>query len=150
MTFKHTKKWYFWAKWIAKVAGYTMCVFPALLACLICFPSMVTENVDSTISIPAVLAAIIALTIVLQAVIKSFKNDTLFAVAIVQAFLTVIFICMYNMEKATINGLAWVAGCGAFGSLIGCVCLKAYKLFDDLYKNCGEVFLTNGTNTTTN
>ena len=145
MTFKHSKKWYFWAKWIAKVAGYAMCVCPALIATLICFPSMVTENVDSTISIPFVFAMLITLTIVLQAVVKSFKNDTLFAVAVVLSFLTAIFIFMYNMEAATIYGLAWVSGCGAGGTLIGCGCLKAYKVFDDLYTNCGEVYINGRT-----
>lgn len=141
MTFKHTKKWYFWAKIWAKVVGYIFCVCPALIATIINFPMMVTKNVDSTVSIPFVFAVIISLTVVLQAVIKSFKNDTLFAVAVVLAFITAVFVCMYHMEKQTIEGLAWVAGSGAVGTLVACGCFKLHALWDDLYKHCGEVYI---------
>lgn len=141
MTFKHTKKWYFWAKWLAKAAGCIFLVCPALLATLINFPMMVTENVDSTVSIPFVFAIIIALTVVLQAVIKAFKNNTLFTVAVVLACVTGVFICVYNMEQATIKGFAWVAGSGAVGTLIACGCFKAHEVLDDLYKHCGEVYI---------
>jgi hypothetical protein len=102
---------------------------------------MVTSNSDSTISIPFVFAIIISLTVVLQIVIKSFKNDTLFAVAVVLAFMTAVFVCMYHMEKATIEGLAWVAGCGAVGTMIACGCFKLHDLWDELYKHCGEVWV---------
>jgi hypothetical protein len=141
MTFKHSKKWYFWAKWISMLAGYIFLVCPALLATFFNFPMMVTENVDSTISIPFVFGVIISLTVVLQAVIKSFKQNTLIAVAVVLAFITAVFICVYNMEKDTIKGFAIVAGCGAIGTLIACGCFKAYTIFNDLYMHCGEVYI---------
>jgi hypothetical protein len=141
MTFKHTKKWYFWAKWLAKIAGGIFAVLPALIATLINFPMMVTSNAESTISIPFVLAIMISLIVVLQIVIKSFKNNTLFAVAVVLAFITALFVGMYFMEKETIKGLAWVAGCGAVGTMIACACFKLHDLWDDLYKNCGEVYV---------
>lgn len=141
MTFKHTKKWYFWAKWIAKAAGYIMCVCPALIATLCSFPMMVTENADSTISIPFVFAIVLSLSVVLHGAIKSFQDNTLFAVAVVLAFLTVLLICLYNMEPVTIKGLAWVAGSGAVGTLFGCVCFKLHDIWNDLYENCGEVYI---------
>lgn len=141
MTFKHTKKWYFWAKWISKIAGYIFCVCPALVATIINFPVMVTENVDSTISIPFIFAIMISLIVVLQAVIKSFKNSALFSVSIVLAFIMGVFICVYNMEQTTIKGLAWVSGCGAVGVLCACGCFKLHALWDDLYKHCGEVYV---------
>lgn len=141
MTFKHTKKWYFWAKWIAKAAGCIMCVCPALIATLCSFPMMVTSNADSTISIPFVFGLVLSLTFVLQAVIKSFQNNTLFAVAVVLAFLTVLLICLYNMEPVTIKGLAWVAGSGTVGTLFGCVGFKLHDIWNDLYENCGEVYV---------
>ena len=141
MTFKHTKKWYFWAKWIAKAAGYIMCVCPALIATLCSFPMMVTSNADSTISIPFVFGLVLSLTFVLQAVIKSFQNNTLFAVAVVLAFLTALLICLYNMEPVTIKGLAWVAGSGTVGTLFGCVGFKLHDIWNDLYENCGEVYV---------
>lgn len=141
MTFKHTKKWYFWAKWIAKAAGYIMCVCPALIATLCSFPMMVTSNADSTISIPFVFAIVLSLSVVLHGAIKSFQDNTLFAVAVVLAFLTVLLICLYNMEPVTIKGLAWVAGSGAVGTLFGCVGFKLHDIWNDLYENCGEVYI---------
>ena len=141
MTFKHTKKWYFWAKWISKFAGYIFLVCPAIIATLINFPMMVTSNVESTISIPFVFAIGISLTVVLQMVIKSFKNDTLFAVAVVLGFICALFIFLYNMEPATIKGMAWVSGTGAVGTIIACGCFKMHSIWDDLYKHCGEVYV---------
>lgn len=141
MTFKHTKKWYFWAKVLSKIAGYIMCVCPALIATIINFPLMVTENVDSTLSIPFVFAIMISLAVVLQAVLKSFKNNTLFAVSVVLAFITAVFICVYQMEKETIKGFAWVSGIGAFGVLCAVGLFKLHALWDDLYKHCGEVYV---------
>lgn len=118
-----------------------MCVFPALIATIINFPLMVTENVESTISIPFVIAIMISLAVVLQAVLKAFKNNALIAVVVVLAFITAVFICVYHMEQTTIKGLAWVSGCGAVGVMIACGCFKLHSVWDDLYKHCGEVYV---------
>ena len=141
MTFKHTKKWYFWAKWLAYVAGCILAVCPALIATYINFPMMVTENVDSTISIPFVFGIIISLIVVLQMVIKAFKHNTLFSVAIVMAFITALLVCVYKMEQETIKGLAYVAGSGTVGIFLACIFFKLHALWDDLYKHCGEVYV---------
>ena len=74
-------------------------------------------------------------------VIKSFKNDTLFAVAVVLAFICALFVFLYKMEPDTIKGMAWVAGTGAVGTMIACGCFKAHTIFDDLYRHCGEVYI---------
>ncbi len=141
MTFKHSKKWYFWMSLLAKFCGGVFCVAPALIATLLNFPMMVTENVDSTISIPFVFGIVISLSVVLQVVVKSFKNNTLFAVAVVLAFITAVFICVYYMEKETIKGLAWIAGCGAVGVLIACGFFKLHSIWNNLYQHCGEVYI---------
>lgn len=141
MTFKHSKKWYFWMSLLAKFCGGVFCVAPALIATLLNFPMMVTENVDSTTSIPFVFGIVISLSVVLQVVVKSFKNNSLFAVAVVLAFITAVFICVYYMEKETIKGLAWIAGCGAVGVLIACGCFKLHAIWNELYKHCGEVYV---------
>ena len=141
MTFKHSKKWYFWMSLLAKFCGGVFCVAPALIATLLNFPMMVTENVDSTISIPFVFGIVISLSVVLQVVVKSFKNNTLFAVAVVLAFTTAVFICVYYMERETIKGLAWIAGCGAVGTLIACGCFKLHSIWNNLYQHCGEVYV---------
>ena len=118
-----------------------MCVCPALIATLCSFPMMVTENAESTISIPFLFAIMFSLAVLPQMVMKSFKNDTLFAVAVVLAFVTALFIFVYNMEKETIRGFAWVAGSGTVGTLFGCVGFKLHDIWNDLYENCGEVYI---------
>lgn len=141
MTFKHSKKWYFRAKWIAKILGCLFCFLPPLIATLINFPVMVTANSNSTVSIVFVLAIGISLAVLLQYVVKAFKTNALLSVAVVLAFITAIFACVYFMQKQTIKGLAWVAGCGALGVLIAAGCFALHHTWDDLYKNCGEVYV---------
>ena len=141
MTFKHSKKWYFWASWIAWAVGALCCVLPPFIATIQNFPMMVTKNTDSTISIFFVLGIMIALTVVLQKVVKAFKDNAMLSVAVVLGALCVIFTCGYNMEKSTLAGLAWIAGAGAGGVLVGLACFKIHAIWHDLYKNCGEVYV---------
>jgi hypothetical protein len=147
MTFRHSKKWYFWAKWIAKILGGVFCVAPALLATVLNFPMMVTKNTDSTVSIVFIFAILISSFVVLHAMYKSFKNNTLLSVSLILAVLCGVFICVWLMEKDTIKGFAWVSGCAAVGTLFAVVCFKLHDMWDDLYKHCGEVYVNNGTNT---
>lgn len=141
MTFKHSKKWYFRAKWIAKILGCLFSFLPPLIATLINFPMMVSTNANSTISIVFFLAIGISLSVLVHYVVKSFKNNALFSVAVVLLGITAIFMCTYFMQKDTIKGLAWVSGSAAFGILIATSCFALYNMWNDLYKNCGEVYV---------
>lgn len=141
MTFKHSKKWYFWAAWIAWAVGALCCVLPPLIATIANFPMMVTKNTTSTISIFFVLGIMIALTVVLQKVIKAFKDNALLSVAVVLGALCLVLTCGYQMEKATLYGLAVVAGAGAAGILAGMLCFKLHAVWHDLYKHCGEIYI---------
>ena len=141
MVFRHSKKWYFWASWIAWAVGALFCVLPPIIATIANFPIMVTTNADSTISIFFVLGIMIALSVVLQMVIKAFKQSALLSVAVVLAALCFVFSCGYNMEKETLFGLAWIAGAGAAGVLVAIGCFKLYAIWHDLYENCGEVYV---------
>jgi hypothetical protein len=117
------------------------CVVPALIATLACFPMMVTSNRDSTLSMTFVIAIMISLLVILNAVIKSFKNKTLFSVSLILAGLTAVFIGAWVMEKDTIKGLAWVSGCASVGVMLGCACFRLHDMWNDLYKHCGEVYV---------
>ena len=141
MTFKHSKKWYFWASWISWAAGAIFCVVPPLIATIANFPMMVTKNTTSTVSIFFVIGILLALSVILSKVVKSFKSNALLSVSVALAGVCAIFMCGYNMEKATMEGLAWVAGCGSVGVLIGMCCFKLHDIWNDLYKNCGEVYV---------
>ena len=141
MVFRHSKKWYFWASWIAWAVGALFCVLPPFIATIANFPIMVTTNEDSTVSIFFVLGVMIALSVVLQMVIKAFKQSALLSVAVVLAALCLVFSFGYNMEKETLFGLAWIAGAGAAGVLVALACFKLHSIWHDLYENCGEVYV---------
>ena len=141
MTFKHSKKWYFWASWIAWALGAIFCVAPSLTATIVNFPMMVTTNASSTISIFFVIGIVIALAVVSQSVVKSFKNNALLSVSVVLSAVTAVFVCGSFMEKETMEGLAWVAGSGAVGVLCAIGCFKLHAIWHDLYENCGEVYV---------
>ena len=141
MTFRHSKKWYFWASWIAWVVGAACCVLPPIIATVTNFPMMVTKNADSTFSIFFVMGLMIASIVALQAVIKAFKNNTLLAVAIILAAICGVFVGGYYMEQETMRGLAIVAGSGSAGVLVGLICFKIHRIWNDLYKHCGEVYV---------
>ena len=141
MTFKHSKKWYFWAKWISKIVGGVFCVLPALIATFLNFPIMITKNADSTVSLFFVIAIIISCSALLAVVVKSFKDNSTLSISVVLALITLVFVCVYKMEKSTIKGLAWVSGCAACGVLLATLCFKLYDMWNDLYMHCGEVYV---------
>lgn len=141
MTFKHSKKWYFWASWIAWAAGTLFCVLPPFIMTIAKFPVMVTKNTNSTISIFFVIGIIIALSCIMRSVIKAFKDNALLSVSVVLAAITAVFVCGYHMEKETLLGLSYVSGTGCIGVLIGMVFFKLHDIWKDLYKNCGEVYV---------
>jgi uncharacterized membrane protein AbrB (regulator of aidB expression) len=141
MVFKHSKKWYFWASCIAWAVGALLCLLPPILATIINFPMMVTKNTDSTVSIFFILGILIAVAVVFQSVVKAFKDNTLLSVFVVLVAITAVLIAGYNMEKETILGLIKVSCSAAGGTLFGLVSFKLHHFWNDLYKNCGEVYL---------
>ena len=140
MTFKHSKKWYFWMRNLMWAVGGIFAVVPALIAAIVNFPVMVTNNSKSTLSMFFVFALIIALVVVIWVVGKAFKNNTYVTVVVALAGITAFFIGIYNMEQETIYGFCWVAGCAAVGNLIACILFKVAATLDEQYKNCGEIF----------
>lgn len=140
MTFKHSKKWYFWMRNLLWAVGGLFAVLPALISAIINFPVMVTSNGESTLSMFFVFALLIALVVVMWGMGKAFKNNTYVTVVVVLAVITALFVGIYFMEKETILGFAWVAGCAAVGNLIACILFKVAAMLDEQYKNCGEIF----------
>lgn len=141
MTFKHSKKWYFWASWIAKAVGVVLCIAPAFVATLINFPMMVTTNTTSTISIFFVIGILLSLSVVLAKVVKAFKENAMLSVSVALAGVSALFTVGYEMEKSTMQGIATVAMTGAIGIFFGMLCFKLFDIWHNLYEHCGEVYV---------
>ena len=140
MTFRHSKRWYFYAKIIAKVLGVLFAFVPAVVAVLCNFPIMVTKNSESTVSMLFIAGVLIASVALLYFVAKTVKKNPFLLIIASLTIITVILIGVYFMEKDTILGLAWVAGSATCGCVLSCVCFSLNKMWDDLYKNCGEIY----------
>lgn len=140
MTFRHSKRWYFYANIIACVLGVIFSFVPALIATLVNFPVMVTKNNESTISMLFIVILLIGATGLLYLLAKTVKKNPFLLVIVFLIMLTVILIGVYNMEKETIYGLCWVAGSASIGCVLSCICFSLHKMWYDLYKNCGQIY----------
>lgn len=140
MTFKHSKKWYFWAKWIAYIAAWFMAIAPALIATVIAFPAVITHNSDSTVSVLFIVGVIVAVVPVLRVIFLAIKNNTDLIPALILTVVAALFIAIQFAEPSTINGLTGVSITAAIGNIISVVGFKLSAAWDDLYKHCGEIY----------
>lgn len=140
MTFRHSKKWYFYAKWIARISAWGFAIVPALIATVIAFPAVVTSDSNSTVSVLFIIGVIVAAVPLLRVVLLAIKNNTDIIPALVLTVVAVLFIAVQFAEPSTINGLTGISVTAAIGNLVSVVGFKLYKVWDDLYKNCGEIY----------
>lgn len=139
--FKHSKRWYFWASVIVRFIGYFLSVVPAVIACLINFPLLVSNNSDSTLSGLAVAGMLIATAPVIRVVFNALKNNTKLLPALVLTLVSAIMIFMVACESDTRVGLMAVAITGTIGNWLALICGKIYDVWYDLYQHCGEVYV---------
>lgn len=140
MTFKHSKRWYFYAQAIAAVLGVLFAVVPAVIAAVVNFPVMVTKNRESTLSLLFVLAILIAAVALLYFVIRAVKNNPFLIIIAALSIVTLVLLGGYYMEKETILGLCIVAATATGGCVLSAVCFALHKMWYDLYKNCGQIY----------
>ena len=140
MTFKHSKRWYFYAKIISAIIGVLFAFIPALVAVLLNFPMMVTKNNESTVSMIFIAALLIATVALLYFVARTVKKNPFLLIIAALTTITILLIGVYYMEKETILGLCWVAGTATVGCVFSCICFALHKMWDDLYKNCGQIY----------
>lgn len=139
--FKHSKRWYFWASIIVRFIGCFLSVAPAVIACLIEFPLLVSNDSDSTLSGLAVAGILIATAPVIRVVFNALKNNTKLLPALVLTIISAIMIFMVACEGNTRIGIMVVAITGSVGNWLAMICGKIYDVWYDLYRHCGEVYV---------
>lgn len=140
MTFKHSKKWYFWAKWISQISSWAAATIPALIATIIAFPSIVVRDSDSTVSGLFIVGVLVAAVPLLRVLFLAIKNNTDIMPSLILTVIAVLFIAIHFASPETINGLTAVAITAAVGNIASVVGFRLSAMWDDLYKNCGQVY----------
>ena len=142
MIVKHSKKWYFWAKIIAKVAGFFFAFVPAFLAAIIMFPTIVVKETASTVSGVMTMASMFAIVPLVAVFIKNIKTPS---ASLVTTFLLIVvsavFTAVYYAENSTRFGLMVVSITAAVSNVISTVLFKLSSVWDDLFKHCGEIYI---------
>lgn len=140
MSFKHSRKWYFFASLIAASLGVLFAIIPALVALLINFPVMVTKNSESTVSMLFVVSLTVPAIAFLYFIIKTLKNNPFLIIVAALLIITLLLCGVYQMEKQTIFGLFCVAATETVGCIFTSICFGLYKLWYSLYQHCGQVY----------
>ena len=142
MTVRHSKKFYFWAKIIAKAIGFVLAFVPAFIAAVTMFPTIVVKETTSTISGVTIMASLFAIIPLASVFIRLIKTPS--ASLIITFFLIVmaaIFTAMYNATESTRYGLMVVSLTAAISNVIATICFKLSSVWDELFKHCGEVYI---------
>ena len=137
---KHSKEWYYNARLIAYWVGMAFCVVPTLIAGLWMLPVIVVKDADSTLSGVFVVVVVCAALPLYKALIKVMKSPN---AAVICWVLFALMALVNSMEKSTIEGLTVVFAFAAIGNTLGAVCFKLSKEFEELWRHCGQVEVTN-------
>ena len=138
---RHNKEWYFKAKFVLYWAAMALCIFPPLIAAIVKLPNIVvTKNAESTLSGVFVAAIICAAFPLYKAIIKLVKSPN---AAVICWILFALMSLVSSMTAETIKALTFVFGAAAIGNTLGAILFKISKDFDELWKYCGQVQITN-------
>lgn len=145
MTLRHSKRWYFWAKIIAKIIAIVMSFLPALIATINMFPDIVVNKAESTISGVFLAVALIAMFPLIFVLWKQIKTPSATMVCtLFLIILSIVFSLMYYAEQDTRLGLMVVSITASVGNIISTIAFKLAHIWDELFKHCGEVYVNNG------
>ncbi len=137
---KHSKEWYYNARLIAYWVGMVFCIVPTLIAGLVKLPLIATHDADSTLSGVFIVVLVCAALPLYKALIKVMKSPN---AAVICWVLFGLIALVNSMEKGTIEGLTFVFAFAAIGNTLGAVCFKLSKEFEELWRHCGQVEVTN-------
>ena len=139
-TFKHSKKWYFWASIIVHIFAVMFAALPAIVATVVQFPVWVTKDSNSTVSFIFIFALLVSLIAVLYFAVKVIKKYPYIVVIIALSAITAVLLCGYYMQKETLLALCIVAACATIGNIIACILFASGKALWNLYKHCGQIY----------
>ena len=140
MKIKHSKEWYFKAKFVLCWAAMALCILPSLIAAIVKLPNIVvTKNAESTLSGVFAAAIICAALPLYKAIIKLVKSPN---AAVICWVLFALMSLVNSMTAETIRALTFVFAVAAVGNTLGAILFKISKDFDELWKYCGQVQIT--------
>lgn len=137
---KHSKEWYYNARLIAYWVGMAFCVVPTLIAGILKLPVIVVKDANSTLSGVFVVVVVCAALPLYKALIKVMKSPN---AAVICWVLFGLMALVNSMEKTTIEGLTVVFAFASIGNTLGAICFKLSKEFEELWRHCGQVEVTN-------
>jgi len=137
---KHSKEWYYNARIIAYCVGMVFCIVPTFIAGIVKLPLIATYDTESTLSGVFIVVLICAALPLYKALIKVVKSPN---AAVICWVLFALMALVNSMEKSTIEGLTFVFAFAAVGNTFGAIAFKLSKEFEELWRYCGKVEVTN-------
>lgn len=140
MKIKHSKEWYYRARFVAYWLGMALCVVPTLIAGILELPVIVVKEAESTLSGVFVVVVVAAALPLFKALMKLLKSPN---AAVICWILFALMLLADNMQPQTIHGLTIVFLTAALGNTLGVICFKLSKEFEKLWEGCGQVAVMN-------
>ncbi len=137
---RHSKEWYYKARFVAYGLGIVFCVLPTLIAAMYELPVIVDKSAESTLSGVFIAALVVAALPLYKALVRLLKSPN------AAVFCWLLFALMFFAEKMseqTERGLMLVFWWAAIGNTLGVICFYLSKEFDKLWQGCGEVTVKN-------
>lgn len=137
---KHSKEWYYKARVLTWWLGLAFCVLPTLIVALVKLPVIASDNADSTLSGVFVVVLICAALPLYKALLRLIKTPN---AAVICVILAAVVSLINGMEPQTRDGLELVLWVAAIGNTVGAVLFHFAKEFEELWRFCGQVTVTN-------
>lgn len=133
---RHSKEWYYKARFVAYGLGIVFCVLPTLIAAMYELPVIVDKSAESTLSGVFIAALVVAALPLYKALLRLLKNPS--AAMICWLFFILMFFAE-KMSEQTEHGLMLVFLWAAIGNTLGVICFNLSKEFEKLWQHCGQV-----------
>lgn len=139
MKITKSKEWYYWASIITQGLAWLFCVLPTLVSGLINLPFIVSKKAEETLSGGAIVVIICCAYPILKGLLKALKSPSAWLILWILAFST---LGLYNVAHETLKAMVIVFFTAAIGNSIGAFLFWLSKKFDEKWKFCGQITMT--------